>query len=88
MEKKKFTESEIFAILKENESGISMRDLSRKYQVHRDTISRWKQKFGGMNPSEMKKLKELQSEHDRLKRMYADLSMEHNALKDLMSKKL
>ena len=88
MKTKKFTESEIFSILKENESGISMRELSRRHQIHRDTISRWKQKYGGMDPSEMKKLKELQAEHDRLKRMYADLSMEHNALKDLMSKKL
>ena len=65
-----------------------MRELSRKYQVHKDTISRWKQKYGGMDPAEMKKLKELQSEHERLKRMYAELSMEHNALKDLLSKKL
>ena len=88
MEKKPFTETEIFSILKENESGISMRELSRKYQVHKDTISRWKQKYGGMDPAEMKKLKELQSEHERLKRMYAELSMEHNALKDLLSKKL
>lgn len=88
MEKKKFTETEIFGILKENESGISMRQLSRKYQIHKDTISRWKQKYGGMEVSEMKKLKELQSEHERLKRMYADLSMEHHALKDLLSKKL
>jgi putative transposase len=88
MEKKKFTETEIFGILKENESGISMRELSRKYQIHKDTISRWKQKYGGMEVSEMKKLKELQSEHERLKRMYADLSMEHHALKDLLSKKL
>ena len=88
MEKKKFTESEIFSILKENESGVSMRELSRKYQVHPDTISRWKQKYGGMDPSEMQKLKELQQAHDRLKRMYAELSMEYNALRDLMSKKL
>jgi len=88
MEKKKFTETEIFGILKENESGISMRELSRKYQIHKDTVSRWKQKYGGMEVSEMKKFKELQSEHERLKRMYADLSMEHHALKDLLSKKL
>jgi len=88
MEKKQFTETEIFSILKENESGISMRELSRKYQIHKDTISRWKQKYGGMDPAEMKKLKELQNEHERLKRMYAELSMEHNALKDLLSKKL
>ncbi|MEM6524022.1 MAG: IS3 family transposase [Bacteroidota bacterium] len=73
---KKYSENEIFSILKEHESGISMRELGRKYQVHRDTISSWKQKYGGMDPSQMKKLKELQSEHDRLKRMYADLSME------------
>jgi putative transposase len=83
----KFTETEIQKILKEHESGISLRELSRKYVVNRNTIMNWKQKYGGMVPSDMRKLKELEEEHNRLKKMYADLSMQHHALKEVLSKK-
>jgi putative transposase len=84
---RKFTESEIYKILKEHEEGITLRELSRKYEVNRNTISNWKQKYGGMVPSDMKRLKDLEEERNRLKRMYADLSMQHYALKDVLSKK-
>lgn len=83
----KFTESEIHAILKENETGVTLRELSRKYGVNRNTISKWKQKYGGMEPSDMKRLKELEEENNRLKHMYADMSMQYHALKDVLSKK-
>ncbi len=83
----KFTETEIQRILKEHESGVTLRELSRKYEVNRNTISNWKQKYGGMEPSDMKRLKELEDEHNRLKKMYADLSMQHHALKEVLSKK-
>lgn len=83
----KFTETEIQKILKEHESGLTIRELSRKYGVNRNTISKWKQKYGGMEPSDMRRLKELEEEHNRLKKMYADLSMQHHALKEVLSKK-
>ena len=84
---KKITETEIQKILKENESGVTLRELSRKYEVNRNTISKWKQKFGGMEVSDMRRLKELEDEHNRLNKMYADLSMQHHALKEVMEKK-
>ena len=84
---KKFTETEIQTILKEHESGLTLRELSRKYEVNRNTISKWKQKYGGMEVSDMRRLKELEEEHNRLKKMYADLSMQHHALKKVMEKK-
>jgi putative transposase len=84
---RKFTETEIQGILKENETGVTLRELSRKYQVSRNTIGNWKQKYGGMEPSDMRKLKELEEAHHRLQKMYADLSMQHHALKEVMSKK-
>ena len=87
MQKSRFTETQILSILKEHQSGITLRELSRKYQVNRNTIGDWKQKYSGMEASDIKKLKELESDHNRLKRMYADLSMQYAALKDLVSKK-
>lgn len=83
----KFTETEIHKILKEHELGVTIRELSRKYEVNRNTISNWKQKYSGMEASDMKRLKELEEEHSRLKRMYADLSMQHHALKEVIAKK-
>lgn len=87
MQKSKFSESQIMAILKEHESGISLRELSRIHQVSRQTIGEWKQKYSGMQASDIRKLKDLEQEHNRLKRMYADLSMTHEALKEVLSKK-
>lgn len=80
----KFSETEIHKILKEHEEGITLRELSRKYGVNRNTISGWKQKYSGMQPSDMKRLKELEEEHNRLKRLYADLSLQHHALKEVL----
>lgn len=76
------------AILKEYESGQSVHDLARKYGFHHQTLYDWKKRFGGISTtSELVKLKELEAENNRLKKMYANLSLEHEALKDVLSKK-
>ena len=88
MKKTKFTEAKIVAILKENEAGISAPELARKYGISQATFYNWKAKYGGMEVSDLKRLKEVESENRRLKQMYADLSLEYEALKDIIEKKL
>ena len=88
MKKTKFTDSQIVAILKEYESGISARDLARKHGFYFQTLYEWKKRFGGIeNGSELSRLRALETENTRLKNMYANLSLEHEALKDVLSKK-
>lgn len=81
MSKKRFTESEIFRILRENETGISISELIIKYGVSQATIYNWRAKYGGMNISEIHRINELEEENNRLKRMFADLSLENMILK-------
>ena len=88
MKKSKFTETKIVSILKENEVGISIPDLARKYGVSSATLYNWKAKYGGMDASQLKRLKELESENRELKEMFADLSLQHKVLKDVIEKKL
>lgn len=88
MKKSRFTETQIVAILNEADAGISVKELCRKHGISPATYYAWKSKYGGMSASDLKRLKELQEENLRLKRMYADLSLENQALKDLISKKL
>lgn len=88
MKKTRFTEAKIVAILKENEAGISAPELARKHGISQATFYNWKAKYGGMELSDLKRLKEVESENRRLKQMYADLSLEHEALKDIIEKKL
>lgn len=88
MKKSKFTESQIVSILKEFESGISAVDLCRKYGIGQATFYKWKAKYSGMSTSELRRLKELEEENRRLKKMYAELSMDHEALKEVIEKKL
>lgn len=88
MKKSKFTESQIVNILKEAEAGVSVEDLMRQYGFSRATFYKWKAKYSGMSVSELKRLKELEEENRRLKQMYADLSLEHEVLKDIIEKKL
>jgi len=88
MKKSKFTESQIVNILKEAEAGISVEDLMRQHGFSRATFYKWKAKYSGMSVSELKRLKELEEENRRLKQMYADLSLEHEVLKDIIEKKL
>lgn len=88
MRKSKFSESQILTILKEYESGHTTQDLSRKYGFHPQTIYEWKRRFSGISTThELAKIKELEWENNRLKKMFANLSLEHEALKDVLSKK-
>lgn len=87
MKKSKFTETQIVKALKEHEGGRSAEDICREMNISRPTFYNWKSKYGGMESSDVKRLKELEEAHARLKRMYAELSMDHNILKDVISKK-
>jgi len=88
MKGSRFTEARIFAILKEAERGSLVKDVCRKYGISDATYYNWKSRYGGMALSDLKRMKEMESELGRLKRMYADLALENRALKDLIEKKL
>ncbi len=86
MKKSKFTESQIFNILKEAETGISVVDICRKHGIGNATFYKWRAKYGGMDASMMKRLKELEDENQRLKRMYANAAMDNEILKETLKK--
>jgi putative transposase len=88
MKQSKFSETQIVNILKEAEAGIPVAELSRKHGLSQSAFYKWKAKYSGMDASALKRLKELEEENRRLKQMYADLSLEHQALKDIVQKKL
>ncbi len=88
MKQARFTETQIVSILKEAETGIKVKDLCRKHGISDATYYNWKSKYGGMEASDLKRMKELESESSKLKRMYADLALENRALRDLIEKKL
>lgn len=87
MKKSKFTESQIVKALKENENGRKADEISREIGISTATFYKWRERYGGMEASDLKRLKELEEENTRLKRMYANLSLDHFALKEIMSKK-
>ena len=87
MKRSRFTEEQIIGILKEHEAGISVADLCRKHGVSDASIYKWKAKFGGMDVSEAKRLRALEDENGKLKRMLADAMLDNVALKDLLGKK-
>lgn len=87
MKRSRFSEEQIIAILKEQESGISVADLCRKHGVSDASIYKWKAKFGGMDVSEARRLRALEGENAKLKRMLADAMLDNVALKDLLGKK-
>ena len=88
MKKSRYTESKIIAILKQHETGVKVGDICREHGISQATFFNWKAKFGGMSSSQLKRLKELESENAKLKRMYAEVSLVHQALKDVVEKKL
>ena len=88
MKKSKFTESQIIKILKEQEAGMKVSEISRKHGISEGTFYSWKSKYGGMSASALKRLKELEEENRRLKKLYANLSLDHDILKEIIEKKL
>jgi putative transposase len=88
MKKSRFTETQIISILKQHEGGLKVSDICREHGISQATFFNWKAKYGGMSSSQLKRLKELESENTRLKKMYADISLVHHALKDAVEKKL
>jgi putative transposase len=88
MKRSRFSETQIVKILKEAESGRQVKDICREYGISDATYYNWKSKYGGMEASDIKRLKELEEENRKLKQMFADLSLENTALKDILSKKL
>jgi putative transposase len=87
MKKITFSESQILGILKEQEQGLKVAEICRKHGISDATFYNWKNKYGGMSLDELKRLKELEYENARLKKMFANLSLENDALRDLISKK-
>ncbi|OKO68024.1 transposase [Bradyrhizobium sp. NAS96.2] len=86
MKRSRFSEEQIIGILKEHEVGVSVADLCRKHGVSDASIYNWKAKFGGLEVSEAKRLKTLEDENTRLKRLLADAMLDNAALKDLVGK--
>lgn len=83
---KRKTESQIVAILKEVEVGMPIKDLCRKYGIGNSTFYKWREKYGGMEASDVRRLKELEEENRRLKQMYADLSLKSQMQEDIIKK--
>ncbi len=88
MKRSRFTETQIISILSEADEGMQIKELCRKHGISDATYYNWKSKYGGMSASELKRLREIEQENAKLKRMYADLALENTALKDLIEKKL
>lgn len=87
MKTSKFSEHQIIKALKENEQGRSLGDLSRELGIDKSTFYYWRKKYGGMEQQQLKRLKELETENNKLKQMYADVSLDNKMLKDVLSKK-
>lgn len=87
MKRSRFTEEQIIGILKEHEAGIAVAELCRKHGVSDASVYKWKAKYGGMDVSEAKRLKALEDENSKLKKLLADSMLDNAALKDLLGKK-
>jgi len=87
MKKTKFTETQIFSILKQQEAGIPTKEICRQHGISEATFYNWKSRYGGMEASDVKRLKDLEEENSRLKKMFADLSLDNQILKELFAKK-
>ena len=87
MKKSKFSEEQIVRILKEVEAGAKVNETCRKHGISEPTYYAWKNRYAGMDVSQLRHLKDVEVELARLKRMYAELALEHHALKDVLSRK-
>ena len=87
MKRSKFSEQQVVGILKEAEAGIAVKELSRKHGISDATFYNWKAKYGGLGVSELKRLRELEAENARLKKMYADLALENEAIRAVLNRK-
>lgn len=88
MRTSKFTETQIVSILKQADAGVPVKDICRQAGISTATYYQWKSKYGGLEASELRRVKELEAENAKLKRMYAEMALDNAALKDLIAKKL
>ena len=88
MRKSRFSESQIIGALKQSEAGIPVQEICRDLGIGRATFYKWKSKYGGLEISDMKRLKELEAENSKLKQMYAESEFQNRVLKDVIEKKL
>ena len=88
MKKSRFTEERIIAILKQAAASVKVTELVRKHGISEATFYNWKARYGGLDVSQLRRLKELEADNARLKKMYAELSLAHHALQDAVGKKL
>jgi len=88
MKRTRYSEHQIIKVLREVEGGRAVRDICREYGISDTTYYNWKARYGGMEASDIRRLKELESENRKLKQLYAEVSLENQALKDAIAKKL
>ena len=88
MKRSRFTEDQIFSILKQADGGGSVKEVCRRHGISPATYCQWKSKYGGLQPSDLKKMKELERENAKLKQLYAETALENKALQDLIDRKL
>ena len=87
MKKVRFTETQIISVLKQQEAGMSVKDLAREHGISEATFYNWKAKYGGMEANEVKRMKDLEEENARLKRIVANMTLEIDAIKHVLEKK-
>jgi putative transposase len=87
MKRSRFTEQQIVGVLKQAEGGVPVKELCRKHGISDATFYNWKAKYGGMGASDLKRLKELEAENAKLKKMYADLALENDAIRAVLHRK-
>lgn len=85
MRKSKFSESQIVAILKQADGGMPVKDVLREHGISAPTYYKWKSKYGGLEASDLRRVKELEAENAKLKRMYANLALENQAMKEVIA---